>query len=343
MTYSFRLRFNLPDTLSLNILSSEWLLDENDTIHNIKLKSLKKVKSKNEAVDKLKEVGIKDSTEIVLTGGGYSSEEEALSTGEKYKDRLIFAFSLLNIGVDFGDNATESGITENGLRYLEEVFGCSRALPDRHGLMAYTTDPEPDGFLSVCCNFSILKPTDMTINTLSHALNNEVSLTEEIRLAYNLFSASFFQSRSPESRFLLLMMAIETLIQQDPRDEKVKCYVDKLILKTEVSRLPKQEKKSIIGSLNWLYIDSIRQAGFKLMACLGEKKYIVGTPGNLESPKKIFDTAYEIRNDLVHGHHPRRSRDIVGRYAAVLETLVSDLLITSIQNNNLESISSNGE
>jgi hypothetical protein len=118
----------------------------------------------------------------------------------------------------------------------------------------------------------------------------------------------------------MLMMAVETLIEPARRSDAVRAHVEQLIALTKEADLPNAEKDSVVGSLNWLFDESISQAGRRLAARLGSRNYM-GEP-----PAKFFTGCYDLRSRLVHGHYPRPVFGEVNARCAPLELFVSDLL-----------------
>jgi hypothetical protein len=104
------------------------------------------------------------------------------------------------------------------------------------------------------------------------------------------------------------------------REKLVVEHVDALISATKRSGLPKNEIESLRGSLQWLRSESIGQAGRKLAARLGNRRYAD------QPPPAFFSKCYELRSSLVHGAHPRPAWGEVGQRAAALELFVRDLL-----------------
>ncbi len=150
--------------------------------------------------------------------------------------------------------------------------------------------------------------------------------TNRIRLAYELFSASFF-SDYVDSKFILFMTAIETLIQQNERPTDELEQIDKLIENTRLSWVI--AKESLIGSLRNLKTESIVSAGRRLASKI-TKNYM----GMI--PFKFFDRCYEVRNKSVHGAEPRPMIQEVGGLIGDLEQLVSDLIcLPSVQSDYL--------
>jgi hypothetical protein len=138
--------------------------------------------------------------------------------------------------------------------------------------------------------------------------------------AYDLYSSAFSTS-SCDARFLLLMMAIETLIVCEERDPATRQHVASLLEATRgASDLPDSQRASIVGSLQWLMSESIGQAGRRLATGLEGKLYMNDPPG------KFFTDCYAIRSALAHGYDPRPARSDVDVRASHLEHFVADLL-----------------
>jgi hypothetical protein len=165
----------------------------------------------------------------------------------------------------------------------------------------------------------VQKQESATLDAITKAQALRVEMSEREHLAYDLYSASFFQPIA-DGRFLMLMMALETLIEQQPRSTEVATFVDQLITLTRNAGLPANEIKSILGSLEWLFVESVSQAGRRLVSSLGERRYMD------ELPAKFFTRCYDIRSKLVHGSHPRPERAEVDLRAATLEIFVGHLL-----------------
>lgn len=266
------------------------------------------------------EIPLSESKRFIVRSDGYTAEEEAWASAGKYRDVLIRAFSRLRIAADFGDRAAKGGFYEAGLRMLEEQGSRHRVLNDVHGIMVFPTEPRP-AFVSMS-GAGIRTPAkgDRLVQAVSDLLGSEWGISDRERLAYDLFSSSFSAS-SADARFLDLMMAVETLLDPKPRSEPVLEHVNRLIAATcEAAGLPDSEKSSIRGTLAWLRVQSIGQAGRELATSLAENRYQNMTPS------EFFSACYNVRSKLVHGAHPRPSRMEVGTLAASLELFVSDLL-----------------
>jgi hypothetical protein len=254
---------------------------------------------------------------IVLLARPYRSEAEADEAAVRWLAVLARAFARLNIGADFGARAATGTATASGLAWLEAQHG-GRVVDDVHGAMVFECEPWPK-FVRSEASGTVGKPAERVQAVVRAAARRTLVMSAPELLAFDLFSASF-SAESADARFVLLMMAVETLIEPQPRAGPVVAHVDALITATQQSGLPKNEIESLSGSLQWLRSESIGQAGRKLAARLGDRLYAD------QSPPAFFSKCYELRSSLVHGAYPRPSWSEVGQRAAALELFVRDLL-----------------
>jgi hypothetical protein len=292
--YSFRLHFRLPQQLAVGCAKSQWTLPPLGTNAELSLRSLKP------------DVPIEESKDLIVRGEGCASHITAMEAGETARNCLTLAFARTRIGADFGNRAAQGVILPAGLKMLEEQTG-QRVLNDVHGLKAFESGSNTK-FAAFSTDAIVVKNIDSIVEALRLAEKDAGLVSETHRLAYDLFSASFFQP-SPDSRFLMLMMAIETLIDLSPRSEAVANHVRSLIhLTSESPQLPRNDKAAI------------GQAGRGLVSSLGGINY------QGDTPKELFTKSYDLRSKLVHGNKPRPTRGEVDNIAARVETLVADLL-----------------
>jgi hypothetical protein len=264
-------------------------------------------------------VALQDADWLCVRGHGYETREKGEAAAVEWATRLRLAFSLLRMGADFGLRAPKSVVTEYGLRMVEESSGHSRALSDVYGIMVFECEPKPV-FASISAKAKVGKPVDKLLALLDAAADADVTMGDRDELAFDLYSASFFE-RSADARFLMLMMSLETLIEQESRSAPVATHVARLVAATrDADDIPQLDREAIIGSLRALQQESVGQADRRLARSLGEREYMG------ESPPTFFARCYELRSSLVHGHYPRPEFGEVGTRAANLEGFVGDLL-----------------
>jgi hypothetical protein len=310
MPFNFRVRFDLPPVRRLGIQAEELVLSQPGASHVVKLVKGEPNKPR-----------ISDCERVAVVGHGYPTEEVARENGERMRDALTLAFSELYIGADFGDRAPRHVLTDAGRAFHTAQQG-QRVENDTHGLMVYEREPsEPSPlFFHQKLELSVVANPPRLTNALAGAIARAPRLNERHRLAFDLYSASFFEP-SADARLLMQMMAVETVLELAPRSATAQAHVAELIKSTGANgALGKAEKESIRGSLKWLYNESIGQGGRKLARRLGARTYLG------KNPEQFFTYCYTVRSRLVHGDQTRPTREEVGDAAAQFELFVGDLL-----------------
>jgi hypothetical protein len=307
MPYCFRIRFRLGEHVAITSDDAEWVLT--DPVRPDELIRLRPTP------DPIASIGA--ARELSLFGSSYASEPDAQAAAERWRDVLHAAFARFAIGADFGERAPGSAFTEYGLRTLEAQLG-RRILNDVHGIMTFECAPRPT-FVHQGMEMTVGHNPASLRQAIDHAASIQLRFTPRHRVAFDLYSASFFLPVA-DARFLMLMMAMETLIALEPRSDEEQEHVAALIAATRASSLEKSSIHSMISTLGWLKYESISQAGRRLAGSLGERLYAG------EQPVAFFTGCYELRSALVHGKYPRPSRDQVDVRAATLEHFVGHLI-----------------
>lgn len=305
--YSFRLRFNRCAHVTVNIDSSEFVLAQPSASQTVVLASGEKNKP------------IKSALTLVLKSDGWPSEESALQNGQRFSNALKRSFAKLGVGANYGEFGPKGAITKAGSIYFEESSG-ERVLDDAHGLMVYSSLPEPQ-FGKVSITPLVGKPEVRLAEAFREALALQRDFDEREKVAFQLFNSSFFQE-TPISRFILLVMTIEAFLVSEPRSIKVREHVQTLIDQTKNSEeLTDEEKQSLMSQMGRLKEESIKQAGRRLSRDrLGARKY------EGQSASDFFARCYDLRSSLVHGDWNTGLRQNCERVVSTLEIFVTDIL-----------------
>ena len=306
-SWCFHIRFWMGLTVQLEVDEPEWVLTPPDETPAVTLRASQEG------------YPIKGAEHLVLIAKGYADERAALSAALDWRSVLMRAFGRLAVGADFGDRAPQGAFTEEGLRQLKATHGLPRVLNDERGIMVFSEHPTPC-FASVPPLTGVVgKPRDRIALAIKAARDAD-QLSDQKVWAYDLFSASFFLP-SAEARFLMLMTALETMIEQGPRPDDVQAWVGELISQTEQAALDSGQKASLIGSLKELKKrESVGQAARRTTDVLGRRMY------GGKSAKAFFTDCYKVRSALVHGHFPPPSREQVDGLSADLEHFVGHLI-----------------
>jgi hypothetical protein len=260
---------------------------------------------------------MKDAEHVALFAGPYETEPDAIEGGQRWRRILEKALARANVGAEFGDRAPSGAATEHYLALLSAEYGVP-VLNDIHGVMAFGCEPRPR-FIRSEVRGVVGKDLAGVLEIVRTAAARNLQMSPVEQLAYEIYSASF-STDVADARFMLLMMAVETLIEPVSRSSEVIGHVDALIVSTKASELSRDEVSSITGSLSYLKTESIGQAGRRLASSLGPRRYV-----DL-APPKFFTRCYELRSRLAHGAFPRPPWAEVNIMVAPLELFVRDLL-----------------
>lgn len=305
--FTFRLRFLVAKGSAITLAQPEFDLVRLDPERLVRLCS------------KPKEANISDAKELILTSSGWLSEEQALAAGSRCRDALLLACAKWRIGIDLGTGPPKFMMTRAGLEMFQRQVG-STLLNDIHGLMTHRTELKPS-YVSGAADVVLSTPMDRFQAAFHSALRILRPFSERERLSYDLFNFSFFQLAS-KTRLLLLVMAFESLLEDQLRPAHVVEYVEQMIRQTrEATDLLAKQKESLISSLGRLRYESIRQLGKRFASeRLGSRQY------NDMNPETFFDHCYNLRSRLAHGLTPTPTDQEIGAAAATLECFMSDIL-----------------
>jgi hypothetical protein len=306
--YAFRMRLALPERRNISHDGKELRLTPAEDVRLVA------------AADATTIDGAKN---LLLVGRGYESQPLAEEAGRRWRGLFERSSALMQLGVDFGDRAAGGGLGGEYHQQLEVELG-RPVIYNNYGLQVFRESPWPR-FVHMALGLSTGAPTDILTTAAEKARELGLEVPERDALAYDLFAASFFQ-KGPDARYLMLMAALEALIDPQPRPRASIEHVERLIALTRESDLPEREVDSLMGSLKWLKDESIGQAGKRLAGRLGERRYMDGN----ETPAQFFARCYALRSHLVHGHVPRPAEGDVGSRAASLEVFVGHLLSSEL-------------
>lgn len=306
MTHSFRIRVNASKTDKLNADQNRLTVACDEPEISVVL------------VNPQQGEPLKGASRLALVGSGYKTSEEALIAGQNYLNSFLYALAKVRLGVDFGAKGQRSVVTSQGLAYFQ-AQSSKRILNDFHGLMTYESLPAP-AFMSASGEMTRFSSPEKLLFAIAEGIKSNVTFTDQEYTSLTFFNASFFQP-DEESRFVMLMMAIEALLQPAQRSPAALALVSELIEKVKSSHLCASEKDAMLGSLSWLRNDSIAKTG-QILATqrLGSNSY------DTQSPAKFFSRCYALRSKLVHGHLPVSAFIEIAAVSAPLELFVSDLL-----------------
>jgi hypothetical protein len=302
--YCFRVPFRMSSGSLLDLPEPEYLLDE-EPGQRVWLAAVEPVGP------------LRDALRIVIRGEGLTDDATARDAGERWRDVVCRALARLHLGADFGERMAYGQLTAAGELWYEEQLGYP-VMSDVPGVSVFPCNPELR-FLRSQAEGCRRPSPERSAAVFGAAAELDSRLSAVERLAFDLYSGSFFQP-SADARLLMLMMAVETLLDLQPRSVAACAHVQTLLDATAAADLPPSDRQALMGSLSWLLNESIGQAGRRLAKRLEPRQY------GGRSPSAFFTQCYTMRSALVHGQVPRPTREEVDALAAPLEMFVGQLL-----------------
>lgn len=267
---------------------------------------------------------IKSARHMVLAGGPYTNSDAAEDAGKRAKHALIQYAIHEQVGIDLGKDQTTGGLSGSAKVKIAQDTGI-QIINDVHGLLVYAGSPNTKFSRGNPVTLIIGRQEADFITRIQNAYAQDFHLTDKERVAFELFSASQFEL-STRSRFITLVMAIEASLQPMDREKQAQDHVERLIDLTANSGLSDSEKTSMIGSLKWLYQESIGKTGKRLAnTLLGNEKYTNQTPA------AFFTKCYTFRSQLMHNGTLSDHKTRLDSWVGELERFVADLLKASIR------------
>jgi hypothetical protein len=290
----------------LPILESEYVLEEGPP-HQVALRSASPVG-----------VPLCDAETAAIRGSGYPSEQEAIAAGEWWRDILERAFAATGQPVDFGDRSLSNISLGKALTEPFEQEVGRPLLPDSPRMMVFRSYPEP-AIMGISAKGTVRPAREPLDAAIALARASGQPLTERARTAYTYFAASHGEMPT-EAQYVLVMMAVEALIDQQPRPRDVIELVDGFRAQVRQSGLDEGSRSSLLGQLGRMREQSIGEAGKHLAVTLGDREY-----GGM-SAVRFFTRCYTLRSRLVHLDAPGPERGEVEVLLHPLRQFVSDLI-----------------
>lgn len=260
-----------------------------------------------------------EAKSFVILSGGYSTKKEALDYGFKLKDAVLCYGTVFRVGVDVGKDKASGFVSKYVKDKVFDEHGIVM-IDDVHGVTVYSEE-HPTTCSSISATGLVnVRDAVFVTDKLNDLINESYVLCEQLKLAMELMTSSFFESSS-RARFLTLVLAAESVLSPEDRSKEVRSVVDELKKVTRFSNLSDQEKSSILGTLNWLYKDSISQSLKKLALLHLPSKTYQELPSH-----KFIQKCYEARSKLVHSGAVDEEKHNIGTLAANLEVYMKDML-----------------
>ncbi|RJK92511.1 hypothetical protein [Vallicoccus soli] len=301
--FNFRQRFELAPGGRLPFSEPTVLLFEDDST-SIQLRSLE---------DK----PLSEASMMCILGSGYLSESLARAAGEQWRNGMQKALAGVKLGANFGlRNPNMGGFTDVILEQITRETGIP-VYRDSWDIMVFPSEPSPQ-FSSATASGHIVVGETVLRASVAAAMGGD-SLNEVDEVAFDLFTASLRSSHLADVRVVLLVMAVECLIERRQRPQATVKYLTELVERTSRnSALEASEREALSNALRSLAYESTTK-GAKTLA------QQVNAGSHAEEPTALVAEAFKMRHSLVHGGR-RPDLERVRYVGANLEPMVGELI-----------------
>jgi hypothetical protein len=228
---------------------------------------------------------------LTLYCGGFTTDEDAKQAGRRAVDAIMLAGATLRLGTaTSGPKVVRIGLV-------------TLAGPSVSGTLCVTT------------------PAQRFMEAFDSAFASSIDLTDDHRLALELFSLSQFEEYG-RSRLLTLISAVEVLARQQPSPDSVVAVVSELLVRVQASDLCSAQKCALSSRLGGLKRESIGEATRRFVAASIPR----GSLYNGKAGGDFIKDCYELRSDFSHGRRRPDEREVT-QAVSDLQRLVPDLLL----------------
>lgn len=215
-------------------------------------------------------------------------------TVQKIIDSLYFLCIEFDIGILINPDFKFSWFSESILAEIKSKKGISI----ENDFIGASLVPSGTDFIG---SNPVTLSSKLNLPRFEGLLNKYVRLrlrkTEKLIRAIEIYNSSNYLTITNQSgRFILLMSALESLIDQPKVSRKLQVSLDAYIKRVKNLKLGTEEKDSIVGSISFLKKVSIKRSGKELVERLidSEKRY------NYFGASTFFSKAYDLRSNFVH-------------------------------------------
>lgn len=305
--YKFRIKFILSESAYFNVDKNSILINSGSRSYYLSAANIDK--------------NISESSILVLVGKGFGTKKEAYDSGKHLIDILKISSLRMGLGINFGNDEDNGGLTTYALELLYDKFGY-QTLNDIYGLMVIEEKGD-----TIFVDSSVTGVAIADINRFKREFQKlhdfTISLPEKLVDGFELFNLTQFNMQI-RIKFLLYIIIIESLIEVKVRRSDVVNHINSLIsLTNESNCLERNEKQSLNSSLNYLKNESISLSGRNLVS-----KFLDGNTYCGVQPAKFFTDCYKIRSKLVHNGDWKYEYERIGNE---LGLMVKDLLLKIVE------------
>lgn len=260
---------------------------------------------------------------LALKSGPFHSADEALAAGERVLAGLLLASLRRGFGLSLNARIPAAVVTSYGKRVLAgDRF--DTVYDDSYGLVVFE-DVGRTGFVSAGeMALRMTGPATAFVNFWSTAVAEARPLSDRMLISYDLWASSRFENSS-RARYLLLIMAVEALVEQPTRSNRELKLLDSLLKAVATAGLDHEQSAALSSGIGMLKKVSIGHS------CKVFLDRLIGTTVVTDlNASAHFTQCYKMRGRIVHGGAIPPAVDL-GAAANRLEQTVREVLTATIE------------
>lgn len=245
-----------------------------------------------------------DATRFHFEAGGFSTEKEAYSSGEKLRKVLMLLSCMLNLPLSIPSTDKEGAQLADLQRVkIESEFGI-RVLNSFSGLRIVPEEPPFIEFLME--GTGEVNPSEplYVLDAIGTAWLHDLALNERSKRAIEMIFQSL-SSTNPSTQFLTTYLALEQVLPRSHRSEAACSLVQDLLDVIKSSDIDEGEKKGLLGAVAQLKGSSFCADFRSYAAC-------ITAPDTTEGIQiaKLAPMCTRLRNSIAHDEAPHEKFDI---------------------------------
>lgn len=236
------------------------------------------------------------SKAVVVDSSAFIDRATAELAAARLEAALLKTSVQIGYGFALSHRIPPSVITEHGFRHF--LPDGIRGFKDDLGVTVYEAPPATVFLHMSEMNVSVSAAAENFRQALQNAVGTVAAIEDRLRTAYELFSSSRFENSS-RARFLLLVMAVEAMIDRADRPDNEATFVARLIELVDGEPFSDQAKAALAAGLREL------------------KRKSIGASASAQIAKEVsaeaaaaFKKMYGLRSRLVHGGKPVAPSDL---------------------------------
>jgi hypothetical protein len=231
---------------------------------------------------------------LALRGDGYATEAEAQHDGELWLDLVSIALVDMMIGHDLRPAGPRSFFSEFALNAARDADPGHQHFGEHTGVFVFASNP-PALFNEISAT-GVASKRGVDLQSRAVAAHAKgIRLDERLKLARDLYGAAMFLT-SDEARFIALVTAVESLIEQPMRPEVEIRLLELFVAQVQAAEdLDGEDRERLANGLRALKRQSIISSGKLLAAAVGDKEYL-----GRKAPE-FWGYSFRLRSSMSHG------------------------------------------